>query len=58
MHEKHFVSDLAPEEQRTLKRGRCPWDGSPTVDATLYGREGDQCSECSDEFVGALTIED
>ena len=54
----HHVEGLPDVDQQMIKRGLCPWCVVPLVDATLYGREGDECPDCADTFIGALTVED
>jgi hypothetical protein len=52
---ERFVCAALPDiDQRHLKRGMCPWCCAPLYDTG----ELDKCSECGDEFVGPLNVED
>ena len=59
MKTKH-VAELSGNEQRQLKRGRCPLCGGDAYDGTLDRAlgHGDVCYECNVVFTGALTIDD
>lgn len=54
MSEQFKVEKLPEQDQWALKRGLCPW-----CYCRVYPMDHwDECSQCGDTFVGALTIDD
>lgn len=55
---RYQVEQLPDIDQREIKRGRCPWCLKPLHPDLADKPVGDSCSNCGDEFVGKITIED